>query len=658
MNTPSPPPLNTFYLHTSTIITLLSTISSCYLLFHLLLLLSGDSVMMVDPLTGADMCARDDATTTTTTGSASLFTYSDTAVLGENTLGENFGESTMGSLPESASVTLDGEKLTVSELVPGSEEGEEGEEAGEEAEEEREEEGEQGVQEEDRVVVLSSPSIRLSLGGQTAEAFDRSLSSEPTSSIINHNTSIATATTAEKQQQQRERDLRRTTVDAADLAALLLDGSELNDGSTMTGYSHTNGSDRESLGGGSVDGGSVGGMDVSSEGEGDQDHSLNVSVSRSASIAPSITSLPAPPSVQIYPQTTSSIAFPSLLSTASRGQSTDEYSEHPSLQGVSMEVSMGGEVMPLDVSTTTAFGSILSTGRASAGGASTGGASTEGSVHSTHPHQPMEEEEAVPQLHGHPSPHGGRTRASWLSTVSQLTAGGSINETSVNEGSVVTSGPFSSQSKQMEEGEVMEVGEETTTHSNNDNISNHNTSNDHMPIANSSRESLGFDFSAHMSHDHNDDDDEGSTYEGQGLAGMNNERRATVDPADMLMLLQCLEEEEGEGHPTHHHPVATMSHTHPMTQSVAGGSVGSSGGASGNEWLEGALDDSVARYRMTPSLFHTPCYHTRTTLRTPSFVSSLSLIPPPLPCPLFFPSLNCSSPTSLYFLFLLSLSIV
>ena len=313
--------------------------------------------------------------------------------------------------------------------------------------------------------------------------------------------------------------------------------------------------------------------------------------------------------------------------------------------------------MPLDVSTTTAFGSILSTGRASAGGASTGGASTEGSVHSTHPHQPMEEEEAVPQLHGHPSPHGGRTRASWLSTVSQLTAGGSINETSVNEGSVVASGPFSSQSKQMEEGEVMEVGEETTTHSNNDNTSHHNTSNVHMPIANSSRESLGFDFSAHMSHDHNDDDDEGSTYEGQGLAGMNNERRATVDPADMLMLLQCLEEEEGEGHPTHHHPVATMSHNHPMTQSVAGGSVGSSG-ASGNEWLEGALDDSVARYHMTPSLFHTPCYHTRTTLRTPSFVSSLSLIPPPLPCPLFFPSLNCSSPTSLYFLFLLSLSIV
>ena len=66
----------------------------------------------------------------------------------------------------------------------------------------------------------------------------------------------------------------------------------------------------------------------------------------------------------------------------------------------------------------------------------------------------------------------------------------------------------------------------------------HNTSNHSMPVA-ASRESLGFDFSAHMSHDNdNNYDAEGSMYEGQGLAGMNSERRATVDPADMLMLLQ------------------------------------------------------------------------------------------------------------------------
>ena len=521
--------------------------------------------MMVDPFTGADVCAKDDATTATSTGS--LFNYSDTAVLGE--------EDTATTLPESASVTLEGEKLSLSELVQ--EEGQEELGEGEEQEGEEEEGQEEGFQQrEEREVVLPSPSVRLSLGGQTAKAFDQSLTSEhtTTSNIHNQSTTSTPATADQQQQQQRERDLRRATVDAADLAALLLDGSELNDGSTMNGYSHTAGSDRGSLGGGSIGGGSVGDVDMSGDVsvgvESDRDHSLNVSVSGAASVAPSIASVPPPASAQSQRQALSLAASPSLRSTVSEG--TDDCSEHPSLQGVSMDVSMGGEVVPMDVSIT--LGSVHSAG---------------GSEHSPHPHLPMEEGEestwhdtgvnddvnggvdgGVPQLHGHPSPHGGRTRASWLSTVSQLTTaasidgasvnGGSVGERSVNRGSVVSSGPFSSTNKQVEEGEIMEgveerdqsmgvdgggddsiMGGNSSSH-HNTNTSNysthHNTSNHSMPVA-ASRESLGFDFSAHMSHDNdNNYDAEGSMYEGQGLAGMNSERRATVDPADMLMLLQ------------------------------------------------------------------------------------------------------------------------
>ena len=453
--------------------------------------------MMVDQFTSAEVCARDDMTTTTTTGT--LFNYSDTAVLAD-------------SASVTVTETLEGEKLSLLEAAQGQvqEEGEEEEGEEEEGEEvEAQYEGGRGER------VLPSPSIRLSLGGQTAVAFDRSLTSEHTSSNNNNNennddndendnNSTTTPGTTDQQQQQRERDLRRTTVDAADLAALLLDGSELNDGSTMSGYSHTPGSQRASIGGSA----SVGGVDDNDEnvsGEGEGDHSLNVSVSGAASVAASLApslasssvalsvlpsvaspvptpSLPVPPasvqsasmqsvsvqsaSVKSHRQATSqAAASPSARSTISRNTSGCYSSDHPSLQGVSMEVSMGGEVMPTDLSIT--LGSVHS---------------AEGGVHSAHPHQPMEEGEEstwrdtgvsddvngagmtgvtgdVPPSNEQASPQRGRARASWLSTVSQLTTDVSIGGVSVGAASVgvasvggvsvggvsvASSGPFSS----------------------------------------------------------------------------------------------------------------------------------------------------------------------------------------------------------------------